>query len=199
MTDEIPISRSRPPHRRTGDVPNDADPDNRPRTTRRRPARGSLAPFETVLERHGPAVLRFCVARLGPDRGEEAFQETLLAAMRHYEDLRDPDAVGGWLFSIAQRKIVDTARSRAREPVPSDAVDDRAAVWIDPDRDDEVWARVARLPPKQREAIGLRFLGDLSHQDVAHVMGISTEAARRNVFEGLTRLRKDLADDRDDL
>jgi DNA-directed RNA polymerase specialized sigma24 family protein len=44
---------------------------------------------------------RFCVARLGPDRGEEAFQETLLAALGHYNDLRGTGAVGGWLFSIA--------------------------------------------------------------------------------------------------
>jgi DNA-directed RNA polymerase specialized sigma24 family protein len=79
-----------------------------------------LEPFESVLERHGPAVLRFCVARLGPDRGEEAFQETLLAALRHYDDLRDTGAVGGWLFSIAQRKIVDSARSLARAPTVTD-------------------------------------------------------------------------------
>jgi DNA-directed RNA polymerase specialized sigma24 family protein len=52
-------------------------------------------PFESVLERHGPAVLRFCVARLGRDRGDEAIQETMLAALRHYDGLRDTGAVGG--------------------------------------------------------------------------------------------------------
>ena len=35
-------------------------------------------------------LLRFCVARLGPDRGEDVFQETLLSALAHYEQLRDP-------------------------------------------------------------------------------------------------------------
>jgi DNA-directed RNA polymerase specialized sigma24 family protein len=83
-------------------------------TARRRVSR--VEPFESVLERHGPAVLRFCVARLGADRGEEAFQETLLAALRHYDDLRERGAAGPWLFSIAQRKIVDGARSLARAP-----------------------------------------------------------------------------------
>ena len=77
-------------------------------------------PFESALERHGPAVLRFCVARLGRDRGEEAFRETMLAALRHYDGLRDTGAVGGWLFSIAQRKIVDDVRSHARAPIASD-------------------------------------------------------------------------------
>ena len=67
-----------------------------------------------MLERHGPAVLRVCVARLGRDRGEEAFQETMLAALRHNDGLRDIGTVGGWLFSIAQHKIIDNARSDTR-------------------------------------------------------------------------------------
>ncbi|MDO9409954.1 RNA polymerase sigma factor [Patulibacter sp.] len=150
------------------------------------------------MERHGPALLRFCVARLGPDRGEDAFQETLIAALRHLDELRDPGAVAGWLFSIAQRKIVDAARSRSREPVAHGRPEDHADPWHDPEPGDgTIWSRVAGLPPKQREAIGLRYLADLSHADVARVAGTSEEAARRNVFEGLRRLRRDAAEDPD--
>lgn len=156
-------------------------------------------PFEVVVERHAPALLRFCRSRLGPDRGEDAFQETLLAGLRHYDDVKDPGAVGGWLFAIAQRKIVDAASSRHQEPAPDDAFAERAAVWEDAHRGGGVWREVAALPEKQREAVGLRFLADLSHADVAEAMGTTVEAARRNVFEGLKRLRKDLADVRDDL
>lgn len=157
-------------------------------------------PFEVVVERHGPAVLRFCCSRLGPDRGEEAFQETLLLALRHYDELKSPAAVGGWLFAIAQRRIIDAARARTDAPAPSDKLDEQAPVWHDPEPNSRggVWSRVATLPPKQREAIGLRFLADLSHADIAHVMDTTVEAARRNVFEGLKRLRRELADDRGD-
>lgn len=159
----------------------------------------ALEPFESVIERHGPGVLRFCVARLGPDRGDEAFQETLLAALRHYDELRSAGAVGGWLFSIAQRKIIDSARSQARAPIASDQLEEHAAAWHDPDPADNVWSRVAVLPPKQREAVALRFMADLSHGDIAEAMGTTADAARRNVFEGLKRLRRDLADDPDNL
>lgn len=159
-------------------------------TPRRR--RAPLPPFETVIERHGPALLRFCVSRLGPDRGEEAFQETLLAALRHYHELRDPEAVGGWLFAIAHRKLVDAARSRERAPIPSETLEEHAAVWRDPEPDGTIWSRVAALPPKQREAVGLRYLADLAHAEIAVAMGTSEEAARRNVFEGLKRLRQAL-------
>jgi RNA polymerase sigma factor (sigma-70 family) len=159
-----------------------------------------VLPFEMVLERHGQAVLRLCVARLGPDRGEEAFQETLVAALRHYGELRDPAAVGGWLFSIARHKIVDTARSRANTAIASDEIEEQAAPWQDPDATTGgLWSHVALLPVKQREAVTLRYLADLSHADIAQAMGTSAEAARRNVFEGLKRMRKELADDRKDL
>lgn len=159
----------------------------------RRSRRPALEPFEVVVERHGPAILRFCVARMGPDRGEECFQETLLAALRAYDGLRDPGAVAGWLFQIAQRKIVDAARTTARAPVVAgEAIEEHLAPWHDPEPGSSgVWARVAALPPKQREAVGLRYLADLTHADVAVVMGTSVEAARRNVFEGLRRLREE--------
>lgn len=133
------------------------------------------------------------MARLGRESGEDAFQETLLAALRHYDELRDRDAVGGWLFSIARRKIVDAARRAARTPTVDDAAGDDRLVWHDPEDRSGIWTQVALLPPKQREAVGLRFIADLSHGDIGVVMGTTAEAARRNVHEGLKRLRTEVA------
>jgi DNA-directed RNA polymerase specialized sigma24 family protein len=48
---------------------------------------------------------------------------------------------------------------------------------------------VGALPPKQRQAVTLRYLGDLTNKEIAAAMRTSEEAARRNVFEGLRRLR----------
>lgn len=168
-----------------------------PRRARRSPAPRPV-PFEVVVEHHGPGLLRFCVARLGPDRGEEAFQEALISALRGYADLRDPEAVGGWLFAIARRRIVDLARAEGRTPVPAgDALEDALEPWHDPEPGSGVWARVAALPPKQREAVGLRHLADLAYAEIAAAMGTSVEAARRNVFEGLRRLREEAGGDPD--
>jgi len=105
--------------------------------------------------------------------------------------LRVASVDGGWLFAIAQRKIVDAVRSHPHESATGDELEARIAVWDEPGSDGGVWTEVAALPAKQREAIGLRFLGDLAHADVALVMGTTEEAARRNLFEGLKRLRKD--------
>lgn len=159
--------------------------------SRSRPPR-TLPPFERVLECHGRAVLRFCVAEAGPERGEDCFQETVLAALRAWTELRDPDAARAWLFAIAARKLVDAHRATVRAPEPV-ADPDAHGATADAPRDGVLWAHVARLPEKQRRAVTLRYCGDLSHREVAAVMQISEDAARRNVFEGLARLRRELA------
>jgi RNA polymerase sigma factor (sigma-70 family) len=156
----------------------------------------ALPPFERVVEVHGPAVLRFCAAQAGPARAEDCFQETMLAALRAYGELRDPAATAGWLFAIAARKAVDLHRAQARAPVAVEAgaLDRAADAAAAPELPDEdLWAQVRALPAKQRVAIGLRFHADLSYAGIGAAMGTSEPAARRNVFEGLQRLRKDIA------
>lgn len=149
-----------------------------------------LPPFEQVIEVHGRAVLRFCAAQVGSERAEDAFQETMLAALRAYDSVRDPSAVRSWLFSIAARKAVDSHRGRAREPEPVADPEPLAASGDVTAFDPGIWRLVGSLPAKQRSAVGLRYLADLSHAEIAEVMETSVEAARRNVFEGLKRLRE---------
>ncbi|HEY8495242.1 MAG TPA: sigma-70 family RNA polymerase sigma factor [Myxococcota bacterium] len=159
---------------------------------RRKPEpRRALPPFEHVVERHGPALLRFCAARVGPERAEDCFQETMLAALRAYPSLRDPEAIRSWLFAIAARKAVDAHRAGARQPRPVADPEPLAEGRPPGEREPALWARVRRLPEKQRAAVALRYLAGLSHREIAAVMETSDAAARRNVFEGLARLRRE--------
>jgi len=149
-----------------------------------------MKPFEQLIDQHGPAVLRFCAGRVGPDRAEDCFQETMLAALRSYGEVRDERAVRAWLFTIAHRKTIDMHRDRARRPVPTDRIEPEPSsrTELQPGSGD-VWSLVEDLPEKQAVAVHLRYRGGLSHREVAEVMEISEAAARRNVFEGLKRLR----------
>jgi RNA polymerase sigma factor (sigma-70 family) len=149
-----------------------------------------LPPFESVIELHGQAVLRFCAAQVSSERAEDVFQETMLAALRAYGEVRDATAIRSWLFSIAARKAVDAHRQRARAPEPvADPEPAQAGEGIELP-DDGIWHLVRSLPGKQRAAVTLRYLADLSHREIAEVMHTSEDAARRNVFEGLRRLRE---------
>lgn len=152
------------------------------------------APFERVIDLHGRALLRFCAAQAGPERAEDVFQETMVAALRAYDQVRDPGSVRAWLFSIAARKAIDSHRERARSPQPVADLEPPGAAELGL-VDETIWAHVRDLPDKQRQAVTLRYLGDVSHREIAQVMRTSEAAARRNVFEGLRRLRAHLEPD----
>ncbi|HMS72377.1 MAG TPA: sigma-70 family RNA polymerase sigma factor [Baekduia sp.] len=59
----------------------------------------------------------------------------------------------------------------------------------------EAWAAVRELPDKQRTAVTLRYMADLTNAEIAQVMGTSTDAARRSVYEALEKLRAQIGDD----
>ena len=147
-------------------------------------------PFQRLLDDHAEAVLRFLVASVGPVDADDCFQETVIAALRAYPRLRHADNLRGWVLTIAHRKALDLHRARSRRPLPSDDVDPG---HVDPPAaaDDALWAAVHELPPKQRGAVLLRFVGDLSHREIATALDSSEEAARRALADGLAKLRKE--------
>ena len=150
----------------------------------------ALPPFQTFLDRHAGELMRFLVALTGPDEAEDCFQEACLAALRAYPDLPPESNLRAWAFTIARHKAIDAQRSRGRRPIPIAETPERGAV----DEQDRTgaWAPLAALPPKQRAAVFMRVAAEMSHGEVAGVLGCSEEAARRSAHEGLKRLRQEM-------
>jgi RNA polymerase sigma factor (sigma-70 family) len=153
----------------------------------------ALPPFQVLIDAHGDAVHRFLVASAGPGAADDCFQETFISALRAYPRLRDGSNLRAWLFTIARNKATDHHRATRRAPLPvgdlPDAPDGGARGGAEPPNGD-LWAAVAALPEKQRAAVVLRFVADLSHREIGAVLDCSDAAARRNVHEGLKRLRE---------
>jgi RNA polymerase sigma factor (sigma-70 family) len=143
-----------------------------------------------LLDAHADVLLRFCVASVGPVDADDVFQETVIAALRAYPRLRHADNLRGWLLTIAHNKALDLHRARARRPIPVEEIDTGVSDAV-PVRDDALWDAVHELPPKQRGAVLLRFVGDLSHREIATALDSSEDAARRSLADGLARLRKE--------
>jgi RNA polymerase sigma factor (sigma-70 family) len=155
-----------------------------------------LPPFQNLLDAHARDVHRFLIASVGVVDSDDVYQETWLAALRAYPALTDAANLKGWLFTIAHRKAIDHVRARARRatpvPEPDDLPEAPAAEGVAAAApDDELWAAVAALPDKQRTAVALRFIADSAYAEIATTMEISEPAARRNVHEGLKRLREE--------
>jgi RNA polymerase sigma factor (sigma-70 family) len=154
--------------------------------------RVNLPPFQALLDAHRADVYRFLVATAGPSEADDAFQETWIAALRAYPSLRRADNLRAWLFRIAQNKSIDAHRARGRRAVPVAALPERPSSPAE--GDPELWERVRELPAKQRTAVFCRTVLGMPYEEVALLLESSEDAARRNVHEGLKRLREDLTD-----
>jgi RNA polymerase sigma factor (sigma-70 family) len=154
----------------------------------------NLPPFQVLLQEHRSDVYRFLVATAGPSEADDVFQETWIAALRAYPRLRRADNLRAWLFRIAQNKSIDAHRARGRRAVPVAAVPEPASP-SPPDEDPELWARLRDLPAKQRTAVFCRSVLAMPYDELAVLLESSEDAARRNVHEGLKRLREELTDD----
>jgi RNA polymerase sigma factor (sigma-70 family) len=150
-----------------------------------------LPPFQIFLDAHREDVYRFLVASVGREDADDCFQETFLAALRAYPRIEDNSNLRSWILTIAHRKAIDAHRSRKRRPMPVETVPEpnRSASEPHASRDTSLWQAVRELPGKQRAAVVHRFVNDLAYVDIGQMTGSSEEAARRNVHEGLKKLR----------
>lgn len=150
-----------------------------------------LPPFQALLDENRADVYRFLVATAGPADADDCFQETWISALRAYPRMRRADNLRAWLFRIAQNKAIDAHRARGRRPLPVEELPETPAAAA-PDGQPELWARLRGLPRKQRTAVFCHTVLGMPYEELAVLLESSEEAARRNVHEGLKRLRGEL-------
>src|SRR5262249_34111246 len=132
--------------------------------------------FTALVGRHGPMVLGVCRRVLHSIHdAEDAFQATFLVLARKAGSVRQPDALGNWLYGVAYRTALEArtraAKRRARErelaeepPVePGGAIDwsDLRAV-LD--------GEVNRLPDKYRSPFVLCYLEGRTNEEAARLL-----------------------------
>jgi RNA polymerase sigma factor (sigma-70 family) len=150
-------------------------------------------PFEAVVAAHGATVLRVCRAVLGGGAdADDAWSETFLSAMKAYPDLPASANVEAWLVTIAHRRAIDVTRAAARRAVPvAETPDTTTAPPADSrDLDEDLAGAMAALPPKQKQAVAYHYLAGLPYQEIAAILGGSTDAARRAAADGIATLRR---------
>jgi RNA polymerase sigma-70 factor (ECF subfamily) len=140
---------------------------------------------------YGRVIGRLCIALLGSQSdADEATQETLLRAHRAMATYRGEGSVKAWLCGIARHVCAHVLETRRRG---------REALALVPDAHDDGFeakqrAKVVRgalgqLKPSEREALVLRFVGDLSYREIASTSNVDEAAARKRISRALAKLR----------
>lgn len=153
----------------------------------------SLPPFQHLVDEHWRDVARLAHG-LAPGHGDDVAQQAWTQALAAYPRLTHARNLRSWLLTITHRCAMDHHRA-ARRTTPHEDLSllDEAPTHHLPDvPDGDLWARVAALPPRQRDAVVLRFVGDLDHRAVAAALGTSPGMSRRLVSDAVATLRLDL-------
>jgi RNA polymerase sigma-70 factor (ECF subfamily) len=160
----------------------------------------SIAPVtpEELCALYAARVCRFAAVVAGRDGDpDDIAQDALLKAITRL-DRFDPrrGSMEGWLWRIVTNTAKDAmrkARLRAllterlgrREP----AVINLEDVAVERLAAGELLDAIARLSPRDRQLLGLRFVADLDTASVGQIVGLSAESARRAIGRALDRLR----------
>jgi RNA polymerase sigma-70 factor (ECF subfamily) len=152
------------------------------------------------LEQHVEAVYRYALRLTRrPDLAEDVTQEALLRGWRNRRKLRDPRAARLWLLRIATNVWTDHLRKSKTQPnslavdppcprqLPARACDERESVRL-------ALTAMDDLPARQRHVLYLVTCEQLSHDDVANVLGISLAAVKSNLSLARREMRRRLKD-----
>ena len=151
-------------------------------------SRGDVRAFEALYERHHLGLLSFARHMLGRAHdAEDVVQHTFLAADAALRRGQNPAAVRAWLYTVARNRCISVIRARRNDrelpelDIPST---ENLAREIE-QREDlrELLADLRTLPDDQRAALLMAELGDLSHAEVAQVIGVRAAKVKALVFQ----------------
>ena len=161
---------------------------------------GAADAFDVLVTRHRRAVYYVCYRFVNNhEDAADLTQDTFVRAWKALASFRGQAQFSTWVHRIAvnvsiNRVSLKTPRGEAmdfdavadtREPAPGQAL-------VAAERQALVRAAVAALPPRQRAVLILRTYHELSHQEVADIVGTTVGAVKANVFHALANLKKRL-------
>ena len=152
---------------------------------------GDRRAFCCLVETYQKPLYNLCYRVLGnPHDAEEAAQEAFLRAYTRLSSYDSARPFKTWLFAIAHHYCIDRLRRRRLvwlslddEPAPD------TVAWRSPastpeatamrhERDNEIQALLASLPPKDRSAVVMRYWYDLSYEEIAAATATTVSAVK---------------------
>jgi len=165
-------------------------------------ATGDEEAFTELVSRHHQDLLRvaYVICR-DPALAEDAAQAAWAIAWRRIGDVQDPARIRAWLVTVVANEARMAMRSR-RSSVREISVGDIALAAVPDTRSDPLAESIAAsdlrrvlesLDPTDRALIALRYVADLSSEEIGRALGMSSSGARGRLSRVLIRLRGELS------
>jgi RNA polymerase sigma-70 factor, ECF subfamily len=147
---------------------------------------------DAVFRQYGSRVYAY-VKAAGADDCEDVLGEVFVAVVRGLAKFRgDDDAFRRWIFTIAHHRVVDERRRLARGRAAMRLVADDIIAGPEDPFDPTLIAALGTLTSDQREVLILRFVADLTLEDVATMTRRPIGAVKSLQHRGLRNLAQQL-------
>ena len=159
---------------------------------------GRREAFDVIVERHRRTVYQVCYRFVNNhEDASDLSQEAFVRAWRGLRHFKGRAALSTWLYRIAVNVCLNkvSVKKLDTEPIDRDRyedtrVEDASAGLVRGERAAAVRRAIAALPEKQRAALILRAYHEMSHQEIADILGSSVGAVKANFFHALGNLKK---------
>ncbi|MGB8253628.1 MAG: RNA polymerase sigma factor [Anaerolineaceae bacterium] len=155
-------------------------------------------------------IFRYLYSRVGNvQEAEDLTAQTFLAALESFERFWTggcpapaPWGFAAWLFGIARNKAVDHYRRRDKaDPLGEEhrapGENDPLTGIIRSERAGELAGLIAALPESERELLRLRYLAEMSFDEMAHALKRNADAIKKSLYRLLQRLQRQLESSND--
>lgn len=141
--------------------------------------------------------LRYFISRLLDDAqtSEDIIQETWLTVIGRIYGLKKPEAFSIWLYRIARNKVYHHLRrkkvlSELNENIPASNENEDDVVSLEDIA--KVHKCLKNLRPEHKEVLMLRFLEQMSYQQISEVLDCNLGTVKSRVYYAKLALRKEL-------
>lgn len=165
---------------------------------------GQREAFDVIVQRHRRAVYQVCYRFVNNhEDASDLAQDAFVRAWKGLANFKGDAALGTWLYRIAVNVCLNrvSAKTPISEPIESTELFEDTRIegaqhaMIRAERAAVVRKAIASLPEKQRATLILRTYHDMSHQQIADVLGSSVGAVKANFFHALNNLKKILGNE----
>lgn len=159
---------------------------------------GRREAFDVIVERHRRTVYQVCYRFVNNhEDASDLSQESFVRAWRGLRNFKGQAALSTWIYRIAVNVCLNkvSVKTPDSEPLEIDRyedtrVEDPSLGLVRGERAAAVRRAIAALPEKQRATLILRTYHDMSHQQIADILGSSVGAVKANFFHALGNLKK---------
>ena len=156
----------------------------------------SSAAFTQLYRRNVTPIYSYIYSRVGSRAdAEDLTEQTFTEALEGLERYKEQGKARAWLFTIAHRRVIDHYRSR-REELPFDEALDSPldipgpeAAVMRREQLAQLAGLLAELDEEKQALLQLRFVAELTYQEIGEVLGSSEGAVKKALYRLLDRLR----------